>query len=487
MAPNVRKPTTHRSRHPPPSPPARHSGALVLVVDPSDAPGRRSPVRDTVCKWQQQGLLRFLPQHGGLAVEVTPHHGKADPAADFDRAQALLHQAFVELDQARQRHRLSSAVVANFKRLAQAFAEDAGHKDRLCLSVFVDACTVGLERSSGEVDSPTKQLWRKLQTEGLFEVRNPSVLSGLLALPALETPQDLATNLFISYAARDHLQWGDLLRDAAAVEHVWPAADTYRWKRAPTNIVTTPLEQAIEDALAGTSSTTSALFHLSTREVPAEPKPPEPAAPTQGSVSLRTRVREVGQFDLDCTFAGVDAYELAALQRLLSTDLPALVRTARQANASERLTQLLRALAPDDPLAAAQLDVAAQTISARQEFLKHVPVLTSAEVHSRAGFVSDNPSQTALRWRKPGKIFAVTHGGRELYPAFQFDEEGRPRPIIGELLAILRQDEQRDDWDQALWFIGENGWLDGKTPLECLDTDPAAVKKAAQQEVLPSG
>lgn len=54
--------------------------------------------------------------------------------------------------------------------------------------------------------------------------------------------------------------------------------------------------------------------------------------------------------------------------------------------------------------------------------------------------MSANLSQTAYRWRREGRIFAVTHGGTDLYPAFQFGDDGQPRPIIAEVLAILAAD-----------------------------------------------
>jgi hypothetical protein len=88
------------------------------------------------------------------------------------------------------------------------------------------------------------------------------------------------------------------------------------------------------------------------------------------------------------------------------------------------------------------------------------------------------------RWRKQGKIFSVSYGGGDLYPAFQFGDDGYPLPIVAELLEILGRDAERTDWDNALWFAGDSGWLDGKTPVELLQSDPDLVKQAAEQEAL---
>jgi hypothetical protein len=190
------------------------------------------------------------------------------------------------------------------------------------------------------------------------------------------------------------------------------------------------------------------------------------------------------RLDLNVSLEGLDAYEVQSVQRVLAQHFRSLIAAARQENSEARITQLLRAVAPPDPLADVELKVAEATVDLRREFLERVPVLTSAQLHERAGFPGNNPSQTGLRWRKQGKLFSINHGGRELYPAFQLGPDGRPLPIVAELLEILARDPDRTEWDNVLWFAGESGWLDGKTPLELLQSEPALVKQAAEQEVL---
>jgi hypothetical protein len=188
--------------------------------------------------------------------------------------------------------------------------------------------------------------------------------------------------------------------------------------------------------------------------------------------------------DLNVSLAGLDEYEARSVKRLLTQHLRTLVATARHENIEERVTQLLRAVAPPDPLADVELKIAEATVDLRREFLDQQSVLTSAQLHERAGFPGNNPSQTGLRWRKQGKLFSINHGGRELYPAFQLGPDGRPLPIVAELLEILARDPDRTEWDNALWFAGESGWLDGKTPIELMLSEPDLVKRAAEQEVL---
>jgi hypothetical protein len=92
---------------------------------------------------------------------------------------------------------------------------------------------------------------------------------------------------------------------------------------------------------------------------------------------------------------------------------------------------------------------------------------------------------SGLRWRKQGKLFSINHGGRELYPAFQLGPDGRPLPIVAELLEILARVPDRTEWDNALWFAGESGWLDGKTPLELLQSEPELVTQGLYRYVKP--
>jgi hypothetical protein len=188
--------------------------------------------------------------------------------------------------------------------------------------------------------------------------------------------------------------------------------------------------------------------------------------------------------DVNVSLAGLDKYEVSAVKRLFTLHLRSVVAAARQENSEARITQLLRAVAPPDPLADLELKIAEDTADLRREFLERVPVSTSAEVHQRAAFPGNNPSQTVHRWRKQGKIFSINYGGRDLYPSFQFGDDGRPLSLVAELLEILARDKDRSDWDNALWFAADSGWLDGQAPIDLLQSEPDLVKRAAEQEVL---
>ena len=221
--------------------------------------------------------------------------------------------------------------------------------------------------------------------------------------------------------------------------------------------------------------------------IPYPYRTPDVSVVCDGELKAVTRTeRRDDQYHLDVNVSvdGLDEYEVAAVVRVFTLHLRSAVAAARQENSEARITQLLRAVAPPDPLADIELKIAEDTADLRREFLERVPVGTSAEVHKHAGFPGSNPSQTVLRWRKQGKIFSISHGGRELYPSFQFGDDGRPRPIVAELLQILARDKDRSEWDNALWFAADSGWLEGKTPIDLLQSQPQLVKQAAEQEAL---
>ena len=120
---------------------------------------------------------------------------------------------------------------------------------------------------------------------------------------------------------------------------------------------------------------------------------------------------------------------------------------------------------------------------ARARHLTEYRLLTAEVIHEMTGSTSANRSSTATRWRKKGRIFAVKHAGRTLYPAYQFQEDGHPYPVIEEVLSVFGKDLQ--GWQIALWMISPNGWLDGLPPVEYLAKQPEAVVKAAKHEVKP--
>lgn len=109
--------------------------------------------------------------------------------------------------------------------------------------------------------------------------------------------------------------------------------------------------------------------------------------------------------------------------------------------------------------------------------------LTTQQVSDNAGYKGANTSSLTNKWIKAGMIFAISVEGKELFPAYGFGIDGKPRPKMKEILAILAA--HRTSLVIASWFVSANSWLGGKTPMDELAERPLDVLKAARMEVVP--
>jgi hypothetical protein len=148
------------------------------------------------------------------------------------------------------------------------------------------------------------------------------------------------------------------------------------------------------------------------------------------------------------------------------------------------LGQLIATLTPehpDLPTPAAVLQ-ARRNAEARSALLREFGALRSSEIAELAGSRAANRAALANRWRAEQRLVAVPVGDELLYPGFQFSSEGRPHPTVRAALAALRSNAEVSDWQAALWFVGPNGWLGGRRPVDLLDAEPDAVSDAAHRE-----
>lgn len=109
-------------------------------------------------------------------------------------------------------------------------------------------------------------------------------------------------------------------------------------------------------------------------------------------------------------------------------------------------------------------------------------LLTSADITAKRGQGTSNPSATTQRWKKSGKVFALSYEGKDLYPEYLFDEKNdyKPRPVIKAIKDALA--EKMGPWQMAFWFICSSNFLGGKSPREVISKDPDLVLKAAKYE-----
>lgn len=77
-----------------------------------------------------------------------------------------------------------------------------------------------------------------------------------------------------------------------------------------------------------------------------------------------------------------------------------------------------------------------------------------------------------------GRIISVNREDEILYPAFQFDDAGTIRPVIADVVAEA-ESYAHSESSLALWMIIPTGYLDGKRPVDCLDS-PDSVLLAAR-------
>lgn len=92
--------------------------------------------------------------------------------------------------------------------------------------------------------------------------------------------------------------------------------------------------------------------------------------------------------------------------------------------------------------------------SARDRILAE-PSLTAGELRDEFGVDVGEADLIRLRTRHRAEVL----------PAFQFDSEGRPRPLVLTINGILGA--ATDPWGVADWWLGPNMWLDA-APAELL-------------------
>ncbi len=179
---------------------------------------------------------------------------------------------------------------------------------------------------------------------------------------------------------------------------------------------------------------------------------------------------------------------LAAAEREGTVDAPtmATLRAIRNLVAHGRAgDRLIEALMPDSiavPTPAAVLQ-ARRNAEARSALLAEFGALRSQDVADLAESRATNRAALANRWRTENRVIAVPVGDELLYPGFQFNADGKPKPAIGPTIDLLRSDPHTTDWQMALWFVTPTSWLGGTRPVDLLDEAPDAVIDAARREV----
>ena len=123
------------------------------------------------------------------------------------------------------------------------------------------------------------------------------------------------------------------------------------------------------------------------------------------------------------------------------------------------------------------LEIKRKNDELRSKYLQTAKLYTAEDVRK---IIAKNPqksSDPSSKWKCEGRVFAIQDGEKDRFPVFQF-ADGQPLPIIKKILKALPED--LTPWQTAFWFQSANGWLDGKSPQECLTNEKEVITAAEQ-------
>jgi len=155
------------------------------------------------------------------------------------------------------------------------------------------------------------------------------------------------------------------------------------------------------------------------------------------------------------------------------------VKAARVAEVRDSLVQTLMAknvsLIPPASLAQAQ------RLAAHRDALLATPVYTHESLQQVRGDAKESSTRTWLSRRRDAReLFTVSHGGRTIIPAFQFDADAEPRPELQPVLQTLI-DAGVQSWALWTWLTAPTSLLSGVVPEQLVRSNPQRVLRAAQR------
>lgn len=152
-----------------------------------------------------------------------------------------------------------------------------------------------------------------------------------------------------------------------------------------------------------------------------------------------------------------------------------------------------------EAVSAAFKEVSAETIPATPHLLREAAMrhqaraavlasgdwLTARQVADIAGLSLVNPSAQPNKWKRAGQIFAIQHGGTDLFPGYGLDPDTdyRPRKALADIIQLFA--DHKRGWGMAFWFMSVNSFLGGRRPQDVLAHEPEWVIAAAEDEIQP--
>jgi hypothetical protein len=178
---------------------------------------------------------------------------------------------------------------------------------------------------------------------------------------------------------------------------------------------------------------------------------------------------------------GVSGDEVLEALRLLET-----VRDLQAAQVSDNRADLVRALMTNNISLTPPASVAqAQRLAAHRDALLATPVLTYDTLQLLRGDPKESSTRTWFARRRADRaVFAVTHHGRTIIPAFQLDQLGQPRPELQPMLDVLLT-SGIDGWPLWTWLTSPTSLLSGQTPESVARKAPQRALTAAARFAVP--
>lgn len=110
--------------------------------------------------------------------------------------------------------------------------------------------------------------------------------------------------------------------------------------------------------------------------------------------------------------------------------------------------------------------------------------LSADQLHTLQPDPPRSRSQPASDWKRRGRIFGVSRGGREYFARYQFDAMYEPLPVIRDVLKAFG--DVADAWTLAAWFHYPNAWIVGPdgmpvAPKDALDRHDDLVRAAQRR------
>ncbi len=133
----------------------------------------------------------------------------------------------------------------------------------------------------------------------------------------------------------------------------------------------------------------------------------------------------------------------------------------------------------NDPRLLAMANTELMRAELRVKFFNTFPVLDEKAVHNLTNRKADGKETTAKRWQSEGRIIGLPIVDVMVYPAFQFQSNGKPYPLIQEVNKAFSK--ECTVWYLASWLVSPNEWLDGETPISAIQRNCREVVSAAER------